>query len=200
MAAVDNGSDARRRQRNRRSHGFSFSAFRPHGQSDLLEQFVVGSTGPPVPAIPPTGCPQERPLRRGCRCCSRTRWVPRGRDGGRGLSHVISPSVSAQSAPRLVEPSTMPRSRSDPRQRNSQRPSPRGRHGRPDSEATTREWLYCDPDSRTSSRRFSDPLRFGALSMDHSDAAAATMGSRVAASSRYQHRSSSPCRAVGAAC
>lgn len=56
------------------------------------------------------------------------------------------------------------RSRSDPRRRYVQTSSLRGLHGRPYSEATTCEWLYCDPDSRTSSWRFSDPLRSGASS------------------------------------
>ena len=58
------------------------------------------------------------------------------------------------------------RSRFDPRRRSSQSPSVQGLHGRPYSEATTCEWLYCDPDSRTSSWRFSDPPRSGASSSD----------------------------------
>jgi hypothetical protein len=56
------------------------------------------------------------------------------------------------------------RSRSDPRRRYVQTPSLRGVHGRTYSEATTCEWLYCHSDSRTSSWRFSDPLRSGASS------------------------------------
>ena len=52
----------------------------------------------------------------------------------------------------------------DPRRRYRQRPSRRCRHGRAYSEATTCAWTYCDPDSRTASWRFSDPLRSGAPS------------------------------------
>ena len=53
------------------------------------------------------------------------------------------------------------RSRSDPRRRYAHHRTLWRCHGRPDSEATTCEWLYCDSDSRTSSWRFSDPLRSG---------------------------------------
>ena len=55
-------------------------------------------------------------------------------------------------------------------------------HGRPDSEATTCEWLYCDFDSRTSSWRFSDPLRSGTSSMARSTTTGINTGRRVAAS------------------
>ena len=99
---------------------------------------------------------------------------------------MVSPSLSARSAPRLREPSTTRRSTAaaDPILAGvtpSIVPSERC-HGRPDSEATTCEWLYCDYDSRTSSWRFSDPLRSGASSMARPTATAIGTGNGVAAS------------------
>ena len=63
-----------------------------------------------VAAVPTTRRPQERALGRGCRHRPRARRVPLGRDGRRGLTPVIFLSLSARSAPRLIEPSTSRRS------------------------------------------------------------------------------------------
>ena len=88
---------------------------------------------------------------------------------------MIFPSLSARSAPCLSEPSTTRRSTAaaDPILAGvtPSIASLRRCHGRPYSEATTCEWLYCDSDSRTSSWRFSDPLRSGASSMARSTTA-----------------------------
>ena len=91
-------------------------------------------------------------------------------------------AIGAASGRALHDAPEHRRSRSDPRRRYAQRPSLRGRDGRPDSEATTCEWLYCDFDTRTSSWRFSDPLRSGASSMARPAATAVSTGNGVAAS------------------
>ena len=82
---------------------------------------------------------------------------------------MIFPSLSARSAPRLSEPSTTRRSTAaaDPILAGVQPTIAPCDDviGRPYSEATNCEWLFCDSDSRTSSWRFSDPLRSGVSSM-----------------------------------
>src|ERR687891_1446932 len=85
-----------------------------------------------------------------------------GRDGGRGLTNApqLGPGSTGAAVDRLLHDTPEHRrSRSDPRRRSSQTPSPRGLHGRPYSEATTCEWLSCDTDSRTSSWRVPPPPR-----------------------------------------
>ena len=81
---------------------------------------------------------------------------------------VAQRAIGAASERALHDAPEHRRSRSDPRRRCAHHRSSRRCHGRSDSEATTCEWLYCDFDTRTSSWRFSDPLRSGASSMARS--------------------------------
>ena len=125
------------------------------------------------------------------------RWWPRS-------DTVIFSSLSARSAPRLSEPSTTRRSTAaaDPILAGVTPTIAPGErcHGRPDSEATTCEWLYCDSDSRTSTWRFSDPLRSGASSMARSTTTAIGTGRRVAASTPASTPFVLTLRAPGAPC
>ncbi len=153
--------------------------------------------------VPSTRRPQERALGGGRRHRPRARRVPLGRDDRRELSTMISSSISARSAPVWSSP---PRRAGAPPQQIRSSPAlcPASLfarcHGRPDSEATTCEWLYCDFDTRTSSWRFSDPLRSGASSMAYPAATFVTTGSRVAASTPTSTPFVLTLRAPGAAC
>ena len=127
---------------------------------------VVDRPGAPLEPLPSAG---------GTRTCARS-WLPPWPGSSPGscgprwwprTEHDLPVGQGAIGAARtrvLRDAPEHRRSRSDPRRRYVQTSSLRGLHGRPYSEATTCEWLYCDSDSRTSSWRFSDPLRSGVSS------------------------------------